>query len=647
MNEKKRPSVVAEIFKKSLIVSALIRFSDFISEQFSESFFGYLLCGNYRRESGSITELISERLRLKQRISIPFKRFMAKAFEKSFILGKLNRLLHQIPDLQIKAVGAFTFSFGLYISISYLIRRFAMNLPEAVFSELYLGIVCVAIGGAMSSSSKKISSAICESKILSFLLFSVLGIKKEAFRGSHRIYGRNDAAFLLGIAIGALSAFVSPFIIVCGLFLLILAYAILTVPECGVICIILALPFLRTTYIAILCAYVTACWLLKLMRGKRTLATNSLDISVLAFMTVIFFGGVISVTPAESMRTALLYICLMSGYFLAVNLIRTSEWFYRCVKALIFSLAVTTSIGVIEYALGLSPFKWLDTSLFSYIPGRAVSLFGNPNVLAEFIILTLPFLLVFRAASGKGDAAFGLSLLSVTAILCLIFTWSRGGWLAAIAGGIILLMLYSKKNVGFLIASLVIIPAVPAFLPSSVSERFLSSFSISDSSISYRTGIWNGVDRLLSECFAGGIGIGESAFRRIYPLFSLSTIEEAPHTHNLYTQIMVSVGITGLAVFIAVMLIFLRHFASYYSSGKYDEKRLRLSSAAGFTGICAILIHGFTDYVWYNNRIFLLFWLILGLTSAAIRTGVRERVYREPEGISLDLDIKKLSRPKI
>ena len=43
----------------------------------------------------------------------------------------------------------------------------------------------------------------------------------------------------------------------------------------------------------------------------------------------------------------------------------------------------------------------------------------------------------------------------------------------------------------------------------------------------------------------------------------------------------------------------------------------------------AVLLQGVTDYVWYNYRIFLLFWLIIGLTSAIGRTARADRIYRD------------------
>lgn len=56
---------------------------------------------------------------------------------------------------------------------------------------------------------------------------------------------------------------------------------------------------------------------------------------------------------------------------------------------------------------------------------------------------------------------------------------------------------------------------------------------------------------------------------------------------------------------------------------------MKLFSAAGFCGILAVLLQGVTDYVWYNYRIFLLFWLIIGLTAAIGRTARTDRIYQD------------------
>jgi len=626
---------------KSMILSALVRFSDFLRGKIAESFIGHLLAGNERHGGNGLFRYLGQKLGFRRRISIPFKRFMAKHIEKSALLTWITGRIAALPDLKLNCIGIFYFAIGLYSSISYLIQRFALNRTATPQSQLIYGLIAVAVGGILTASQKRCGEAICDSRILSSLLFNTLGIRREPLQSKGKPMGRGDASFLFGIAAGALGTLTSLPAVLLALPLLVLAYAILLLPECGVVLLLLILPFFGTFEVGLLTVFVTISWLLKLMRGKRTLAMLSPDAAAICFGIVLFFGGTVSVTPTESLRAALIMIAMMAGYFITVNLIRTAEWVERCVKALLFSFGVTAIVGVSEYLFGLAPQNWLDVSMLTIIPGRAVSFFGNPNVLAEFLILGLPFAVAAMALSRPGDRRFGYLLLMLLSLGCLVVTWSRGGWIAAIVALLLLFLLTSRAVIAKLFCGFLLLPAFLAILPDSIMIRFLSAFRGADSSLSYRFGIWSGVDGLLSDCFAGGIGVGETAFRRVYPLYSLSAIEAAPHTHNLYTQIAVSVGFTGLAVFLAFLVIFLRHYVSYTVTGQQDDPRLRLTAAAGFSGIVGFLVMGMADYVWYNSRIFLLFWMILGLTSAAIRTGARERIVTPLDGPHLDIDCKR------
>ena len=74
--------------KNSMIIGALSRFSDFLRNRFDKSFFGWLLCGNYRHEENGIIGLAGEKLKIRQRITVPFKRFNARAFENVIHLSE-------------------------------------------------------------------------------------------------------------------------------------------------------------------------------------------------------------------------------------------------------------------------------------------------------------------------------------------------------------------------------------------------------------------------------------------------------------------------------------------------------------------------------------------------------------------------------
>ena len=111
--------------------------------------------------------------------------------------------------------------------------------------------------------------------------------------------------------------------------------------------------------------------------------------------------------------------------------------------------------------------------------------------------------------------------------------------------------------------------------------------------------------------------MGESAFDRIYPYYSFAGIEKAPHAHNLFLQLFIEVGIFGFIVFLALLICL---FQNGFSLAKHGaDKEVRLIGCGALCGILAALVQGMTDYVWYNYRVFFVFWLVIGIVAAARR----------------------------
>ena len=113
-----------------------------------------------------------------------------------------------------------------------------------------------------------------------------------------------------------------------------------------------------------------------------------------------------------------------------------------------------------------------------------------------------------------------------------------------------------------------------------------------------------------------GIGIGEGAFKKIYPAYSLAGIEAAPHAHNLYLQIAGELGVFALAIFLIFIFLYAQFSFSFCKTAMSRSNKLICLGI--FSGVFALLLQGMTDYVWYNYRIFLLFWMLVGLGFAHV-----------------------------
>jgi len=237
--------------------------------------------------------------------------------------------------------------------------------------------------------------------------------------------------------------------------------------------------------------------------------------------------------------------------------------------------------------------------------------------------MVIPLLLAFAVVSKKRLTGFASLLMFALGCACLIYTWSRGAWLGMILAMLVFFLVYTRKTMAVCLAALFLIPFLPLVLPETILTRFTSIGDLGDSSTSYRVSIWVASMKVIENHPFAGIGIGTGAFSKVYPLYSLSGIEKAPHSHNLFLQTAIEIGIPGLLVLLGVIFIFAQNSFSFFKKCKNGVmKEGKIISLALFAGIMGVLLQGLTDYIWYNYRLYLMFWIVIGLAEAVRRVSV-------------------------
>lgn len=281
---------------------------------------------------------------------------------------------------------------------------------------------------------------------------------------------------------------------------------------------------------------------------------------------------------------------------------------------MVASSVLVSVYGIYQNFFGVLSAQWHDVEMFPEIRGRVVSLFENPNVLGEFLILIFPIILALMSTAKSSGERFYFFVAALMNCACLLFTWSRGAWLGCIIATVLFLCISGRH---FFTAGLVALPFVGSLVFLQSDSSILSRLTnFTDSSTSYRLGIWRGVSRMLKDLGLHGIGIGEGAFTKVYLFYALSGVEVAPHSHNLYLQIAVEMGIFALIGFLVFIFLYAQFSFSFCKSAMSRSNKLYCLGI--FSGVFAVLLQGMTDYVWYNYRIFLLFWMVVGLGVAHV-----------------------------
>lgn len=644
--KQKQKKSFLTLLRSSVILSAIDRFVQTIYGSLQNGLFGAALTAYPSPAPAGEAGLF-------RRSSAAIRRTVSQTVEQSCTTHIFHRFLQFLLKCRLRVYGAFILPFGIYAAASYLLGAVSES-GLAPTLTLVTALFLIGVSLPLLSANVSLAQALRESRFAPALL-SLLGVHRESLR-IDGVAGRSNLALIAGMILGIASFIVQPIYIVLGLVGLFLAYRVLVTPELGVMALIFGMPFLPTMALAALVVYTALCLMIKLILGKRQLSLEAVDIAALAFAFSLFCSGVFSFSTG-SLKPALLFICFLCAYFLTVTLIRTGEWLSRCLWSAIASATVVALIGIVQYFSGALSTKnaWLDSDMFEEIAGRAVSTLENPNMLAEYLILLLPLaaaqLLCRSGASQRVCAFFACCAMGA----CVILTWSRGAWLGLIFGALVFLLIWNRRSLYLILAGVASIPFLPLILPDAILQRFGSIGNLADTSTSYRVSIWRGTVHLLQDYWLTGIGVGEAAWKTVYPRYALASIETAPHAHNLYLQTWVQGGIVALCLLAAFLVLLLQCNFSYYRelktmrttlvdaalspqlkadarTDKPKNKRsieqritaMRLEAAAPLCGILATLLQGFTEYTWYNYRVYLMFWLAAGLSAAYVRTGRAE-----------------------
>jgi len=637
------------ISEKSFILSSLDRLYSRIYVKLAGGVFGGLFT-SYDPDTGVMIKKISSKGTKLRDAATGIRQKIARNIEESVLCGFYEELIRFLLSLRLKVYGTFLMTFFAYAAGVSAVDSFVSksNISYTAVTCLFLSFACL----PLLFTGTTLYSALGDSKV-GRLLISLTGNREKGY-STRRRGGRCNVAFLVGTFLGLATYFIPVTTIGMGVYRLLWIMTVLHSPDFGIVSLCFLMPFDSTMILVAEVCIVFVSYVLKLILGKRTLRLEAVDIMVLMFALMMGVGGVLSVS-SESLKPMLVYLCFLSVYFLIRNLMCSSEWLKRCVVAAVCAGTIVALYGLFQYFTGMIGFstQWLDESMFEGISGRAISTLENPNVLGEYLVLVLPMAAAFlfcRYGDAKGRLA---SFLAFGAMgLCLVVTWSRGAWLGIAVAAVLFLLVWSRKSLHFVWLFLLSLPHLPFVLPENILRRLLSIGNLADTSTAYRFNIWVGSFKMLPERIFSGIGIGSGAWSQVFPSYAVPGTEVAQHSHSLYLQIWIELG--GMALLVFLIFIFTLMMSSFttfgmlgdagdslisriytaplkddkkggssFSSANAEDLRVsrlrtaaRMNCAAPLCGVLGVMVQGFTDNIWYNYRLYLMFWICLGICAS-------------------------------
>ena len=622
--------------KGSRIIAFINKLTLGFCSKIPASLTGSFLSGKLGNGRSGLISSLFERISFSKRVSTPAKRVIARGFDRSTILGAVSGVMKLVPFVQLRTVGLIALGFGIFTAVASLIKQ-SIGGEITTDPALMLGILSACTGATLIISAKSCYQAIRESRIASFILFKLFGLKTSDAYLNKKSIVLNYWGVGIGLAAGLLGIITDPFTVLVIPAVFLVSYALLCSPESGVVLMLLLVPLLHGKRLALLSLFVGLSYLIKLIRGKRTLKLDFTSITVLLFALSVFFGGVASVTPRTSFGEASVRLSLIVAYFVTVNTVKTAVWTKRCFSALLFSFGATLISGLAGRIISSINTPGAD-SLAALLPSEVLTLYSFNSLLTVMCVAFFPFLLTGAFLNRTEGSRFVYFCAIAVSVYCIVSGSSFGALLSVIFGTVLLSVIINRRNAGIIVTLAAAFPILLLALPSSVTVPIARTVGLSGALSSFEAETISETISIIRSTLWGGIGLGVEALKRVYPLFSTNSVP-LQNYNSLYTALTVSLGISGLLIFAVFTVSLARRFFSYLSRCKDDGTYLKYSATAAFTSVFSLTVLGFTDNIFADPTVFCLFFLITALALSTVSVADSERKHAEIDGPYISLTV--------
>lgn len=324
---------------------------------------------------------------------------------------------------------------------------------------------------------------------------------------------------------------------------------------------------------------------------------------IIAFVIIQIITSLISDYPKES-----IYIDRIRSYYYVTLFIPVI--FIKNIRQLKIILSTLIIISAVLSFYELYFFIH-DIIYFHFSPAMyRLYVFEHPTTTGEIkmmvILIIFPFLFI------KENFVFNkpwLIVLSIPIFISCYFTYTRIVFFALLIS-IVLISFIRNKKIAFTITVLSL--CFLYFAPLSIDARILSSFDINYPSNKSRIYIFEtGINMIKDHPITG---IGSAKFKEEYEKYKKITITgEGDDLNNNILQILVTIGVFGLFIWLALMFYIFKKQINIYNKTK-ENKILNCLVLSSIFSMIAFQICGLTDWKYADYPVVTLFWFCISLS---------------------------------
>ncbi len=327
----------------------------------------------------------------------------------------------------------------------------------------------------------------------------------------------------------------------------------------------------------------------------------------------------VSMTQTVYLHASLLAVAQVLSYFAAFWLARAllgrRPWQQAAVGAILAGGVLSAVWGLNEYVR--------TTAISGQTTWRIYGPFFNPNLLAGYLLLTLPVaaaVVWWSRTRAEGDGRSLLTIASGFVILlmsaALLLTGSKGGLIAAAVVIVVLAFTLPRpgtrlaRKVRWLAIVVLLAGVAVALVAPPIRVRILSAFTTQRRSAAFRYYTWTATTQMIGQ--RPLLGFGPGSYEYAHPQFAIAGFTRTAHQTLL--QIAAETGIPSLVLLLVALFAIVIELRRRISRAPPEQRLLAAAALAAFAGFWA---HNLIDYSWYVPAVGITVWMLVGMAMAA------------------------------
>lgn len=353
---------------------------------------------------------------------------------------------------------------------------------------------------------------------------------------------------------------------------------------------------------------------------------------VLVYMAWMTIGVFYSSHPLNTLSTLAMWAVMFALYVSVATVICNKERLEQLLMLISLAVGIVGLIATVQYVMHtvfnvpipINFWEPLDNAFYKhfpikldfFVPGafRTNGTFNNPNIMAEYLVMALPFTCYYAFSKKRSRMKILARISLACGIAGVAVSLCRGAYLALLVMCGVMAVFRSKRVPALALAG----GAAMSFVPESVFHRFLSIGS-GDGSITNRLLMWQEALVKIAERPIFGYGAGVSNTTDMLLAINL----DAPHMHNVFLQVLIEGGFPALIMIGAMAFCVLRH-----SMDMHIRRQGRAFGVVLIAFVAGAATCGLFDFLFMTPKLVGFFLVALGLADAGAKV-----ILRQPDSI--------------